>query len=122
MMPSQVKRSSFQRANCHYQKPDFYCGRRWKGYLASPLANPYRVGDDRGNAVSRYGRWLWDQIKRRNPAVLSALRQILAHVQAHGSVSLGCWCHEHYQCHTDTIANALMCNEVIEILEDSHAA
>lgn len=107
------------RANCHFQTPDFYCGRRWKGYPASVLGNPYREGDARGDAVHRYGRWLWAQIRRGNPVVLAALRKIRAHLQAHGAVSLGCWCHEKYACHTDVIARALVCPEVLAILDEN---
>lgn len=108
---------TISRANCHFQTPDHYCGRSWKGYPASALGNPFKVGDDRGDAVDRYGRWLWTQIRRRNPAVLAELRKIRAHLQAHGSVSLGCWCHANYSCHTDVIARAVVCPEVTAILD-----
>lgn len=113
------RRIDITRANCHFQTPDVYCGRRWKGFPASALGNPFRVGDDRGDAIDRYGRWLWRQIRRRDPAVLAVLRQIRAHLLQHGTVSLGCWCHEQYRCHTDTIANAILCPEVLAILDEA---
>lgn len=107
------------RANCHFQNPDIYCGRRWKGYQASPLGNPYRIGDEFGDAVHRYGRWLWAQIRRRNPPVIAELISIREHLQKHGTVSLGCWCHEDYRCHTDVIARAVLCPEVVKILSET---
>jgi hypothetical protein len=105
--------------NCHYQTPDIYCGRKWKGYEASPLGNPFRVGSDRGDAIERYRHWLWQQIKDCKPPVLSALRVILSWEQDRPdkTVSLGCWCHPK-PCHCEVIIKALRSPVVLAILDE----
>lgn len=103
--------------NCHYEECDFYCGRKWKQYAASPLGNPFKGSD----AIERYGAWLWEQIQAHNPAVLNALRIIYSNSndreKQNKNYRLGCWCHPK-PCHCSEIIAALSCPPVIAILDD----
>ena len=62
----------------------------------SALANPFKItsGGNREHRLQQYRRWLWQQITRRNPAVLAALAQIGP------DTTLACWCApKHCHCH-----------------------
>ena len=114
-------------ANCHYEKCDFYCGREWKGYPRSALANPFKGPD----AVKLFGNWLWIQIRTRNMPVLEALDKIsddhwdLVRDQEMAGCddavyTLGCWC-KPKPCHCSEIIAALGCPAVTAILSEVFA-
>ena len=114
-------------ANCHYESCDFYCGRDWKGYPRSPLANPFKGPD----AIKRFANWLWAQIQAKNMTVLEALNKIQDEhwdrvieremSQCDDAVyALGCWC-KPKECHCTQIILAIQCPEVIYILAEVFA-
>ena len=78
-----------------------YVGRPAQGLRGSPLANPYKIGPhgDRENVIRLYRQWLAGQIKKRDRAVLDALRQL-----DENSVLL-CWCAPK-ACHAEVVERA----------------
>ncbi len=78
-----------------------YCGRECAGWKGSPLANPYRIGEDgdREAVIEKYRMWLWCRLQEGSPAVLKALEEL-----SEDSV-LGCWCGDR-PCHCRVIEAA----------------
>ncbi len=88
-----------------------YCGwaNRRLGLNTSPLANPYSCRpnarserikvDTRDEAVERYRKWLWSQIKTRHVAVIEALMDVTP------CTTLVCWCAPK-RCHCEVISRA----------------
>jgi len=54
-----------------YRGDGIYVGRKMLGIPGSLLGNPFRIGRDgtRSEVISKYRRWLWEQIKLKNEAV-----------------------------------------------------
>jgi hypothetical protein len=75
-----------------YRGDGIYVGRKMPGIPGSVLGNPFRIGRDgtRVQVISKYRRWLWEQIKLKNEAY-DELRRI-ADLARRGDVTLVCWC------------------------------
>jgi hypothetical protein len=75
-----------------YRGKGIYVGRKMPGIPGSLLGNPFRIGCDgtRVQIISKYRRWLWEQIKLKNEAY-DELRRI-AELARQGDVTLVCWC------------------------------
>jgi len=105
--------------NCHYQTPDIYCGRAYKGYKRSPLAND-NIDGKHGTlveVVDLFALDLWKKIKARDRDVLNELRTILDLENSKGLITLGCW-HNSRPCHVERIIAALRSERVIGILNE----
>jgi len=74
-----------------YRGDGIYVGRMMPGIPGSLLGNPFRIGSDgtRVQVISKYRRWLWEQIKLKNEAY-AELRRI-AELARRGDVTLVCW-------------------------------
>ena len=84
-------------------RSSIYIGRKHNGFEASPLANPFTVGEHGDAALPLYKRHLWAKMKARDPAVIRALREITP--EHH----LVCWCvlpNGYGQCHGHIVAAA----------------
>lgn len=87
---------------------DFYIGRTFNGWVASPLGNPYSVQEyGRVEAVNLYRIWLRGQVQGENPnpRVIAALKAMSDMAQA-GDITLWCWCPP-YLCHGEVIREAI---------------
>ncbi len=81
-----------------------YIGRRVAGYKASPLGNPFKVGEH-DDPISAYRRWLWQQLQSDTPARREILRLADLH-NAGEDILLGCWCAPD-ACHGDIVKVAI---------------
>ncbi len=86
-----------------------YVGRanREYGLRQSPLANPFPLEREsqRVEKMAEYKRWLWDRIRRNDPATMRELRRIVQLSQC-GHVTLVCWCAPKL-CHAMIVASAV---------------
>jgi len=78
-------------------------------YVGRPnvLGNPFKIGQDgdRNQVISKYRKWLWEQIKNNNELIIRELKR-LGKMSAEGkTVGLVCWCYP-LQCHAEIIARA----------------
>lgn len=73
----------------------------------SILGNPFRMKNEseRMEVISRYKKWLWQQMKAGNKQVMNALHEINSMEDEHGTVYLLCWC-KPKPCHGDVIVRA----------------
>lgn len=79
-----------------------YVGRENKTYglIASPLANPFVIGElTREEVISKYRVWLWSKIKEEDSEVLAELKKITS------DTVLVCWCYPQI-CHAKIISKA----------------
>jgi hypothetical protein len=91
-----------------------YCGRKWAGRPASPLANPFRQGDV-DSPIESFRGWLQDAYRATyghaaTPAQAAAVTMLLDLADAFreaGRLTLGCWCGLD-PCHADVIAAAVI--------------
>jgi len=76
-------------------QPWIYVGR------GTPLGNPFRPGNEtsHADALASYRRWLWDRIRRNEPAVMRAMRSI------DQDTALVCSCAPN-ACHADIVMRA----------------
>ena len=105
--------------NCHYQTPDHYCGREYKGYPASALRNRFIEGVH-GNlhqVVERFARDLWKRVQAHEQDVLDELRVIVELEKSRGAITLGCW-HNTRPCHVERIIAAVRSEQVLAILDE----
>jgi hypothetical protein len=76
------------------QAPNFvYIGRKFAGFEASPLCNPYKRGTREQN-IDDFAAFLWHQVTQApqpNPQERELVR-ILELEDEYGEVVLGCWC------------------------------
>jgi Domain of unknown function (DUF4326) len=89
-----------------YRGAGIYVGRMMLGIPGSVLGNPFQIGRDgtRVQVISKYRRWLWEQIKFRNEAY-DELRRI-AEMARRGDVTLVCWCAPEL-CHANVIGRSV---------------
>ena len=89
-----------------YRGEGIYVGRKLSGLPGSVLGNPFRIGRDgtRVQIISKYRRWLWEQIKLKNEAY-DELRRI-ADLARRGDVTLVCWCSPEL-CHATVIERSV---------------
>jgi len=90
--------------------PDLiYIGRRSGNWRQSPLANPFKLTPDdiREDVIDRYRQYLWQRVKRNEPAITSELTRIASMVQRGEAVMLGCWCSP-LICHGDVVKEAII--------------
>jgi hypothetical protein len=86
-----------------YERPKAeYIGRAWNQRASSPLANPYRLMNERDRDVvcDKYKQW-FDEKVINDPAVMKELRR-LKEIAETGDLELGCFCSPK-RCHGDTI-------------------
>lgn len=78
---------------------------------ASPIANPYRIGDgmDRGTAIACYTSWLWMHLHGEFAAAIAA-----AVIACRGR-AIACWCRRDGE--PKTAANACHADYVAELLQ-----
>ncbi len=90
-----------------YRGDGIYVGRKMPGLPGSVLGNPFRIGRDgtRVQVISKYRRWLWEQIKLKNEAY-DELRRI-AELARQGDVTLVCWCAPELSCHATVIERSV---------------
>lgn len=83
-----------------------YIGRACRGYLQSPLANPWKVEQDRGETLDRYRDWLREMLTNStSPQAREILR--LGQLVADGEdLVLLCWCAPK-NCHGDLVAEVV---------------
>lgn len=95
--------------NIRYNRHGIYCGRRnarW-GMQASPLANPYHLGEGetREDAVAKYNVWLQARLGKDTPQEREI--DMLVEMAQAGDVTLLCWCKQLHEpqpaCHADAI-------------------
>lgn len=88
-----------------------YIGRenRRLGLAASPLHNPYRIGEDgsRDEVVAKYHRHLKGRILAGDRQILYLLRTILKVAKENVPVELCCYC-KPARCHGDVVKRALL--------------
>ncbi|MBP0015328.1 MAG: DUF4326 domain-containing protein [Roseofilum sp. SID3] len=86
-----------------------YVGRqnRYYNLSQSPLANPYKVGRDRQRmeAIEKYRKWLWTQIKSGNHVIIAELKTI-AWRSLTEDIELVCWCYPD-PCHAEVVRNCV---------------
>jgi hypothetical protein len=95
---------SSERLNQAFGDKWLYIGRAnpTVGFVASALANPFKVkdfGGQRGATLGHYRWWLWGQIQAGNEAVLKALKAITP------ETVLVCYC-KPGPCHGDVVKKA----------------
>jgi len=90
-----------------YRGDGIYVGRKMPGLPGSVLGNPFRIGRDgtRVQVISKYRRWLWEQIKLKNESYY-VLRWI-AELALQGDVTLVCWCAPELSCHATVIERSV---------------
>lgn len=83
-----------------------YIGRGTHQYVASPLANPFRMRReaDRAFVIRKYESWLTEQLAS-NPVVRREMNRLLDMAKG-GNLILACWCHP-AACHGDVIKRLL---------------
>jgi hypothetical protein len=83
-----------------------YIGRACRGYAQSPLANPWKIGQDRDETLGRYRDWLRETLKdTTSPQAQEILR--LGHLVSAGEdLVLLCWCSPS-ACHGDLVAEVV---------------
>ncbi len=95
----------------------FYVGRACADWHASPLANPYPVGQQysREQSIAQFKRDLWaaiqagmnrDLMTTWQAAAWDALLVLVARTQDGQDVAVGCWC-KPQACHADVICAAV---------------
>jgi hypothetical protein len=89
-----------------YRGEGIYVGRKMLGLPGSVLGNPFRIGRNgtRVQVISKYRRWLWEQIKLKNEAY-DELRRI-AELARRGDITLVCWCAPEL-CHATVIERSV---------------
>lgn len=90
---------------------DFYIGR------GSCLGNPYSSKESskeyvervetRSEAISKFERWIKNQLKSKNKKISKELIDILNHERKHGKVYLVCYC-KPKDCHGDVVKDVLI--------------
>lgn len=95
-----------------------YIGRENRTYCLrqSPLANPYKIGQDgnSGEVVEKYRQWLWKEIQKgrtNENEVWKELKSMLHDIKQLDSeddyIRLRCWCKEDEKCHGDVVISCL---------------
>lgn len=81
-----------------------YVGRKFAGWEASPLGNPYRLldGGPRDGIIQAYKKWLWENYLDPFSEERAELERIAEMVRDGQDVKLGCWCSP-LSCHADVI-------------------
>jgi Domain of unknown function (DUF4326) len=85
-----------------YRGESIYIGR------PSVLGNPFVIGrdGDRATAISKYRRWLWNEIQRGSGPVFEEIQR-LAELGRTSDLVLGCWCRPQ-SCHGEILASAIV--------------
>jgi len=74
----------------------------------TPLGNPFRLEreDQREEVVARYAAWLEEELRKGNPVVTRALKELYRTLQRQGSITLICFCAPR-RCHAEVIGEHL---------------
>ena len=93
------------------QRDITYCGRPFRGWKGSILANPFIPKNkhdekERELVVEQYRHWLWRKIKNKSGREYEMIRSLAAMDLMGETIKLGCWCIPH-SCHTEIISNAI---------------
>lgn len=86
-----------------------YIGRKHPEFtVASPLANPYKIGRDgtREEVIAKYRRWLWKEMRNRAGAAYRELVRLVQLEMTGENVILICWCKPGF-CHGDILVEAI---------------
>lgn len=80
-----------------------YVGRKFGGFVASPLGNPFR--GERKAAIAQYRKWLWSKLQCDSIQRRELKRLALIH-KTNGHLVLICWCSP-LPCHAEVIKRAI---------------
>lgn len=83
-----------------------YIGRACRGYAQSPLANPWKVEEKRGETLARYRDWLREALKDPTSPQAREVFRLGQLVAAGEDLVLLCWCAPR-SCHGDLVAEVV---------------
>jgi len=96
-----ARRFKFRVHKLNYQLEHWiYVGRGYGELKASPLGNPYRLRQHKGDTLPLYRKWLWSQIEAGNEAVIESLKRIRPHT------TIICHCNVPEKCHGSIVVAA----------------